>query len=89
MDKVEVGIMERDGREGVSHFRWTEMKQYQIIIINQYQIQKCKLFAGTEKFITAIFCRHWLQERAEAVEDERRSRESLALAKEELERFQV
>ena len=55
MDKVEVGIMERDGREGVSHFRWSEMKQYQIIIINQYQIQKCKLFAGTEKFITAIF----------------------------------
>ena len=82
--------MERDGREGVSHFRWTEIKQYQsIIIINQYQIQKCKLFADTEKSKSAIFCRHWLQERAEAVEDERRSRESLALAKEELERLQV
>ena len=81
--------MERDGREGVSHFRWTEIKQYQITIINQYQIQKCKHFALTEKFKTAIFCRHWLQERAEAVEEERRSRESLALAKEELERLQV
>ena len=47
--------MERDGREGVSHFRWTEIKQYQITIINQYQIQKCKHFALTEKFKTAIF----------------------------------
>ena len=35
------------------------------------------------------YLRHWLKERAEAVEEERRAKESLMLLKEEKERLQI